>query len=61
MATWNTFPKNIPDDEEIVWIRVKYYYSAPFLAEYDAANQAFVSEDNSIAYPAWTIARWKSQ
>lgn len=61
MSTWKTFPLNIPDNEQEVWIRVKYYYSTPFLATYYVATENFISTTNSITYPAWTIARWKSQ
>jgi len=58
---WKNLPEDIPADAETVWIRIKYYYSSPFLAVYSVANQEFTSEDNSIVYPAWTISRWKSQ
>ena len=61
MSTWKTFPLNIPDDLEVVWVRVKYYYSTPFLATYDKTNERFISMENFIHYPAWVIARWKSQ
>jgi len=61
MSTWKTFPKNIPADQEVVWVRVKYYYSTPFLATYFFSEQKFVSITNEIYYPAWTIARWKPQ
>jgi len=61
MSTWKTFPLNVPADQEVVWVRVKYYYSTPFLATYDDAGQQFISTINSIYYPVWTIARWKSQ
>ena len=57
---WFTFPLTIPADAQTVWIRVKYYYSAPFKAEYTAATQEFVSVTNSIVYPAYVIARWKA-
>lgn len=58
---WKTLPANLPADEEVVWIRIKYYYSAPFLAAWDLATLTFTSSTNSIEYPAWTVARWKSQ
>lgn len=61
MSTWETFPLNIPTDQQEVWVRVKYYYSTPFLATYSVATENFVSTVNSITYPAWVIARWKSQ
>jgi len=61
MSTWKTFPLNIPANEQEVWVRVKYYYSTPFLATYDEAGQQFISTTNEIIYPVWVIARWKPQ
>jgi len=61
MSTWKTFPLNVPDDHQEVWVRVKYYYSTPFLATYHVDTETFVSTDNAITYPVWTIARWKPQ
>ncbi len=61
MSTWKTFPLNTPADLEVVWVRVKYYYSTPFLATYHAFDVQFVSIDNTIPYPLWCIARWKPQ
>ncbi len=61
MSTWKTFPLNIPDDREVVWVRVKYYYSTPFKATFLLATFTLVSIVNEITYPAWVIARWKSQ
>lgn len=55
---WFTFPKTIPNDSETVYIRIKYYYGTPFLAIYSVSSQQFTSIDNSIIYPAWTVARW---
>jgi hypothetical protein len=57
---WFTFPSDVPANDQTVWIRVKYYYSSPFQAVYTAATQEFTSVDNSIIYPAWSIARWKA-
>ena len=56
--TWQTFPKHVPNDSETVWIRVKYYYGAPFQATYNLSTQEFTSIDNSITFPAWVVARW---
>jgi hypothetical protein len=58
---WKTLPLLKPADQEIVWIRIKYYYGAPFLALWDLATHQFTSSVNSIIYPAWTVSRWKSQ
>lgn len=58
---WKEFPEDIPGDGITVWIRIKYYYGAPFLAVYTTSTQSFTSVTNSIVYPAWAVARWKSQ
>jgi hypothetical protein len=61
MAEWNHLPDQVPDNLEIVWIRIKYYYSSPFLAEWNSGSKEFTSQDNAIVYPAWTVSRWRSQ
>lgn len=61
MADWKTLPEDKPADEEEVWIRIRYYYSAPFLATWLDATQDFTSTVNSIVYPAWSVSRWKSK
>lgn len=61
MAIWKQLPAQIPTDEEEVWIRIRYYYGPPFLATWIDATQDFTSTLNSIVYPAWTVARWKSK
>lgn len=59
MADWLTLPGTVPADGDYVWIRIKYFYSAPFLAVYDSTNQQFISYTNSIIFPAWSVARWR--
>jgi hypothetical protein len=56
--TWYKLPFTVPDNEEIVWIGVKYYYGTPFKAQWDDTNKLFTSEISSIMYPAWAVARW---
>ena len=58
---WKILPADIPNDNETVWVRIKYYYNPPFLAVWSEANQDFTSVISSIIYPAWCISRWKSQ
>jgi len=58
---WKTLPLLKPVDQEIVWIRIKYYYGDPFLAKWDLASLTFSSSVNSIPYPAYVVSRWKSQ
>ncbi len=61
MALWKTLPIDIPSDAQTVWVRVKYYYSKPFLAVFSASTNSFTSVTNSILYPGYVIARWKAQ
>jgi hypothetical protein len=60
MTTWFTLPEDLPTDSSTVWIRIKYYYGVPFKAVWSLTSQQFTSVDNSIVYPAWTVARWKN-
>jgi hypothetical protein len=55
---WYKPPVNMPSNEELVWCRVKYYYGVPFQAVYYESSQEFISVDNSIIYPAWSVSRW---
>jgi hypothetical protein len=56
---WATIPQFIPFDGQLCWVRVKYYYSNPFLATWDETNKQFISLFGSIIYPAWSISRWR--
>lgn len=59
LPIWFTLPSYLPFDGQICWVRIKYYYSNPFLAVWDNTLNQFTSVENSIVYPAWTIARWR--
>lgn len=58
---WKSLPLDVPTDTEVVYVRIKYYYGEPFLAEWDETLQEFTSVVNNIIYPAWSVSRWKSQ
>lgn len=59
MSNWKTLPLHVPTNGQTVWIRVTFYYSAPFQAVYDSTNQTFTSVINSIVFPAYIVARWE--
>lgn len=62
MPTWKTLPQATPADTEEVWVRLNYWFGAPFLATWMEVDQQFKSTTPiPIIYPAWTISRWKSQ
>lgn len=59
MNSWKKLPVDEPTNGQTVWIRVKYYYSEPFQANYNSVSKIFTSLINTIEYPAYTVARWK--
>ena len=58
---WNKVSQTLPTNGEVVWCRNNYFYGTPFLAVYTATGQTFTCNNTAIIFPAWTIARWKSQ
>lgn len=56
--TWNEPPLVMPNNNQTVWCRTQYYFSPPFQAVYRSQQKDFTSVVNSVAYPAWRIARW---
>ena len=63
MGPWKTLPLDLPTDGEDVWVRLNYWFGAPFLATWDAGSMTFkeVSSPLGMQYPFWTISRWASQ
>ncbi len=58
---WLTVFKELPNDEQVVWIRVINIYGDPVLAEFDSASVQFVSVTTGIVIEAAQVARWKPQ
>lgn len=58
---WLQTPFNIPNNNQIVWVRIDRWSGAPFLAKWNSQKQEFLSNDNSIIYPVWVISVWKAQ
>lgn len=62
MGPWKTLPSSAPADAEIVWVRLNYWFGAPFLASWSDSAKTFTSTGTQvIVYPAWSISRWASQ
>jgi hypothetical protein len=61
MKKWHIVPASLPVSGEIVWVRINYWFGQPFLASYNSSDQSFVSVDNSLSYPVWSVMRWKEQ
>lgn len=58
---WKSPYKELPSDEQEVWIRSLAVYGDPTLAVYDESNQMFIVTQTGLVIPAWQVARWKSQ
>lgn len=58
---WVAMPQHIPDDEAVVWIRLRDWSGAPFLASYDASAQTFTSVVGGLVAPWHVVARWREQ
>jgi len=51
----------LPNNAQVVWIRVGTNYGDPYLAEYESGPQLFTTQNSGLIIPAYMIARWKSQ
>jgi hypothetical protein len=60
MSKWLQFPDSMPENSDVCWIRIKYYYGEPFQAYWDVATLSFVSLVNSIPYHASLVSRWRA-
>lgn len=58
---WLQFPFNVPNNNQVVWVRIDRYSGAPFLAQYKSQQQKFTSQLNLIDYPVYSISVWRPQ
>jgi hypothetical protein len=61
MNVWQTFPTSVPEDKQIVWVRIRFYYGAPFLAQWVASEQSFWYDQNQLFIPWHLVQRWRVQ
>lgn len=59
MSKWQTTPLELPIDGVPCWVRLNYWFGAPFRATYNVATEEWVSTVNGLTYPVWSISRWK--
>lgn len=57
---WKSVFKELPTDEQIVWIRVLNIYGELAQAEYDATNQTFTTTLTGVVIPIYQVSRWKA-
>ncbi len=61
MATkWYLLSKELPDDGQIVNIRLWNNATEPIEATWDEIQQHFVSVITAIIYPAWCVWKWQN-
>lgn len=58
---WQSVFKSLPDNNQIVWIRVLNIYGQITLAQYDSSKQEFEVIETGIVIPVFFVARWKPQ
>ena len=61
MYPWKTLPTNLPVDEQIVWVRINYWFGQPFLATWNEVDSNFTDTVSGLVYPVWSVMRWKPQ
>lgn len=61
MVKWREIPFQIPNNNQVVWVRPHRWIGSPFLAQYRTQQQTFTSSINSIVYPVYAIAVWRPQ
>ncbi len=59
MSPWFTLSESVPADGQTVYIRVNFFYGAPFQATWNSSTQQFTSVVTGIIFPAFTVARWQ--
>lgn len=59
MAIWKTIFKELPANEQQVWIRVLTIYGELSIAQYDSVTQTFTVVLTGVVIPVYHVARWK--
>jgi len=57
---WKSIFKEMPQDQETVWIRVMNIYGELAQATYFEAEKLFRVELTQVDIPVYFVARWKS-
>lgn len=59
MSQWSAFPLQVPEDKSLVWVRLTFNPSQPFVARWDLPTQSFITEGSLLTFPWWSVQRWK--
>lgn len=58
-SLWHVMPDEVPDDEEVVWVR-RWYGGAPWLATWYVGTSTFVHA-SGLVIPWYDVVKWKHQ
>lgn len=56
---WANLPKYKPFDGQLCWVRTVNSFFFPFIAEWDALTESFISVVTGLVYDKTVISRWK--
>lgn len=59
MEKWFTTPQFLPEPNQLCWVRLNYWFGAPFQANWIDAEHGWHYAEHEIDYPIWTISRWR--
>lgn len=59
MNKWKTIAKELPNDGEVVFIRIISIYGPVNTATFNLSMQTFVFTNTFIVVPAYYVSRWK--
>lgn len=57
---WKSLFKELPVNNQIVWIRVLNQYGELAQAQWSETNQTFTTTLTGIVIPAYQVSRWKA-
>ncbi|MCC6181038.1 MAG: hypothetical protein IT237_04325 [Bacteroidia bacterium] len=56
---WKSVFKELPVNEQIVWVRVTSVYGELAQAQYNSSNQTFTTTLTGVVLPVYQVSRWK--
>lgn len=57
---WKSIFKELPINEQVVWVRVTSVYGELAQAQYNSSNQTFTIMLTGVIIPAYQVSRWKN-
>ena len=58
---WKSILFELPNNNDIVWVRVLNIYGEPVLAQFKTGPSKFTTVTTGVDLPVYTVARWRVQ